>query len=76
MSSMGSRPRLIRTLATCMTYHDSHSASAAQPSADLSTLVQALSSSTDRSCLLRGCRPHSSASTSIASRTSKYVSYR
>jgi hypothetical protein len=49
MSSTGSKPKLIRTPATCMTCCNSRSASVARSAAIISTRMQAFFSSADRS---------------------------
>jgi hypothetical protein len=72
----GRMPRSTRTPETLMTYRDSRSTSAARSPLIQSARVRALSSSVDRSYPLGGCRPRSSSSTSIASCTSRSVSYR
>jgi hypothetical protein len=76
VSWMGIMPRSTSMPEICMTCHDSHSGSMARSLSILSRRAWALSSSADRSCLSGGCRPRSSSSTSIASRTSRSVSCR
>jgi hypothetical protein len=72
---MGSMPRSTRMPEILMTYCDSHSALLAHLLLALSAHAQALSSSVDRSRPSGGCRPCSRSFGSIASCTSRSVSY-
>jgi hypothetical protein len=74
MSWMGSRPRSTGMLEILMTYCNSCSASAACSPSIRYTCVWALSSSTDQSHPLVGCRPFSSSFANIASHTSRSIS--
>jgi hypothetical protein len=70
----GSMPRSTRALEIPMTSYASRPASAVCSPLILSTCMRVFSSSAERSCPSRGCRPRSCNSTSITSHTSRSVS--
>jgi hypothetical protein len=76
MSCTGSMPKLTRASEIPMTSCDSHLASAACSSLILSMHARVVSSPNDKSRPLVGCRLHSCSSASIASHTSRSISYR
>jgi hypothetical protein len=73
---IGSMPKLTRTPGILMTYRDSRSALVVCSLSILSMCTRALSSSVNRSRPSGGCRSCSSSSSSIASCTTRSISYR